>query len=479
MRFGKISAATMAAVMAATSTAIVCQAVEIKTVTPGEAPEWSADGKFLNLRLVTENEEKGLFGSATPEILEVAGVRYTVTGESKATGCVALNSPSTGWAQKDWTAKWDGNKGVLEYTQASPLFAESDKYAQVNLGIWSDITSVEEIDLLDKDGNVLWCLKKDGDAYTEGDAKYKGVWQGSAAASSDDLAAALENLSEEDKAKLEEMAAEIEANLSDEDKAKLEELADALGNMTDEEKAQLQEQVTSALDELGASLEAMLESIDPAEIEAIKAAAEELNSNITLGSKVDLLAALGMNWNKFTKVEADFSWTPGTGWCGGAGIGGGADVEGGSGWISGPEYGAANANAGVVDDGFATQTIIDLNGQHLASIASLNEDGTISFGEMQIQKWWNCDEANAKILAIRFLDDNGEVLAELVAPDAGRGDVIDESFAAPVETATAGDVAAATDSSKGSPDTGIADVAAIAGLAVVAGGAIVISKKRK
>ena len=45
-------------------------------------------------------------------------------------------------------------------------------------------------------------------------------------------------------------------------------------------------------------------------------------------------------------------------------------------------------------------------------------------------------------------------------------------------TAAAGDVAAATDSSKGSPDTGIADVAAVAGLAVVAAGALVVAKKR-
>ena len=38
---------------------------------------------------------------------------------------------------------------------------------------------------------------------------------------------------------------------------------------------------------------------------------------------------------------------------------------------------------------------------------------------------------------------------------------------------------AATDSSKGSPDTGIADVAAVAGLAVLALGGIMVAKKRK
>jgi len=45
--------------------------------------------------------------------------------------------------------------------------------------------------------------------------------------------------------------------------------------------------------------------------------------------------------------------------------------------------------------------------------------------------------------------------------------------------AAAGDTTAAVTSSKGSPDTGIADVAAIAGIAVVAAGAVVVAKKRK
>ncbi len=39
--------------------------------------------------------------------------------------------------------------------------------------------------------------------------------------------------------------------------------------------------------------------------------------------------------------------------------------------------------------------------------------------------------------------------------------------------------AAATDSSKGSPDTGVEGVAAVAGVAVIAAGAVVLSKKRK
>ncbi len=47
------------------------------------------------------------------------------------------------------------------------------------------------------------------------------------------------------------------------------------------------------------------------------------------------------------------------------------------------------------------------------------------------------------------------------------------------EAPAAGDVAAATDSSKGSPDTGIESVAAIGGLAILAGAAIAFTRKRK
>lgn len=51
--------------------------------------------------------------------------------------------------------------------------------------------------------------------------------------------------------------------------------------------------------------------------------------------------------------------------------------------------------------------------------------------------------------------------------------------AASAEAPAAGDVAAAVDSSKGSPDTGVEDVAVFAGLAIAAGGVLFVSKKRK
>lgn len=47
------------------------------------------------------------------------------------------------------------------------------------------------------------------------------------------------------------------------------------------------------------------------------------------------------------------------------------------------------------------------------------------------------------------------------------------------EILTEGDAAAATDSTKGSPDTGIADTAVAAGIAIIAAGALLLTNKRK
>jgi len=192
------------------------------------------------------------------------------------------------------------------------------------------------------------------------------------------------------------------------------------------------------------------------------------NAAFELGGKIDLIAALGENWDKFTTIEADFSWTPGEKWCGGAGIGAAINCNGDT-WIMGDEFGAANANEAVAPDGKATQTLLKMAAP-LISPVSIGEDGSVGFGELQVQNWWNGKEAGAKVDAIRFLDDNGNVVAELKYSDAD---------AAPVVAPATGDVEAATDSSKGSPDTGVADVAAVAGLAVLAAGAVVVAKKRK
>lgn len=99
------------------------------------------------------------------------------------------------------------------------------------------------------------------------------------------------------------------------------------------------------------------------------------------------------------------------------------------------------------------------------------------------------DDADADADADEDDADADEDDADADEDDADADDEVPaETTAAPAETTAApatsqapaaGNVDAATDSSKGSPDTGVADVAAVAGLAIVAGGAVLVAKKRK
>lgn len=232
---------------------------------------------------------------------------------------------------------------------------------------------------------------------------------------------------------------------------------------------------------------------DDFDIDAMEAA----NEAFVYGKdvRIDLNAALGDEWEDLALIQGVFSWTPGQNWNGGAGIGGGAVFESGDAWVSGPEYGTVNANDGNVDLGIDAFTLMDLSENGLAQINTENEDGTIAHGELQIQSWWqeNPAEANVQLVALRFLDSDGETIKEYVYDEAALDALINgitsavEDVAASeqvtttsdVGAAVAGDTAAATVSSKGSPDTGIADVAAVAGIAVAAAGAVVLTKKRK
>ena len=112
---------------------------------------------------------------------------------------------------------------------------------------------------------------------------------------------------------------------------------------------------------------------------------------------------------------------------------------------------------------------------------------------------WGQDLSQLVVLGMQFYDADGNSMIEFDANGKANipnvaGQAPAETEAAPAETdaapatsaapaetqaPAAGDVAAATNSSKGSPDTGIADVAAVAGLAIVAGGAVLVAKKRK
>ena len=102
-------------------------------------------------------------------------------------------------------------------------------------------------------------------------------------------------------------------------------------------------------------------------------------------------------------------------------------------------------------------------------------DETKAYFNIGLVNIWNTDIGSwglafpADSLAVEFtIEGLGGAAAEDAVADAPAAD-------APAT----GDVAGATDSSKGSPDTGIEDVAVIGGLAVLAGAAIAFTRKRK
>ena len=98
----------------------------------------------------------------------------------------------------------------------------------------------------------------------------------------------------------------------------------------------------------------------------------------------------------------------------------------------------------------------------------------------EMERLMNIDESVLRSMVIRLEYDAAEKAAKAPVEETVAEAVVEESApAADAEAPSAGDVSGETASSKGSPDTGIEDVAVVAGLAIVAGGAVLVSKKRK
>lgn len=96
---------------------------------------------------------------------------------------------------------------------------------------------------------------------------------------------------------------------------------------------------------------------------------------------------------------------------------------------------------------------------------------------------WGSDMSDIKVLGMTIKDQSGNVMIEYDENGNATTVSADEAAAPAEDTAATADAEApaadATTSSKGSPDTGVEGVAAVAGVAVVAAGAVVLSKKRK
>ncbi len=144
-------------------------------------------------------------------------------------------------------------------------------------------------------------------------------------------------------------------------------------------------------------------------------------------------------------------------------------------------------NTQNVDDVLLSEKVGDYTYKLTSNVFAnpFNDDGVKDVDCVQVAfSEWGADTTDIEVLQLDVLDADGNVLISFdkngVATVGGAAAPA-PAEAAPADTVApaAGDVDAATSSTKGSPDTGVADVAVVAGLAIVAAGAVVVSKKRK
>ncbi|MBR5091225.1 MAG: hypothetical protein IK093_17505 [Ruminiclostridium sp.] len=124
-----------------------------------------------------------------------------------------------------------------------------------------------------------------------------------------------------------------------------------------------------------------------------------------------------------------------------------------------------------------------------------NDDS--AYVQIALSEWGKEIFTDIEVLSLELFDKSGGLIAtfdgngkftagpaftgasEQAAAPAETAAPVEETPAADTASVQAGDVQAAAVSSKGSPDTGIGDVAAVAGIAIAAFGGIMIARKRK
>ena len=146
-----------------------------------------------------------------------------------------------------------------------------------------------------------------------------------------------------------------------------------------------------------------------------------------------------------------------------------------------------NIDLGATPDVKLEITDVELNGTSVdfdKDVAVMSEDAATKSDDYSD---WEFDiKDTARIQLINVYDniaaipnDSYEsVKVTFTVSGLGGGAEVIEDTAAPA-TAEAEAPAATTNTEKGSPDTGVEGIAAVAGLALIAGGAVVVSRKRK
>lgn len=142
-----------------------------------------------------------------------------------------------------------------------------------------------------------------------------------------------------------------------------------------------------------------------------------------------------------------------------------------------------------------TSATIIVDGAEVKTVENPICDETKQYFNIGLANIWNTEIGSYGLafptssLEIKFtIEGLGAAAAEEAAPAeevteedtaAEEATEVTEEDTAVEEAPATGDVSAETESSKGSPDTGIEDVAVVGGLALVAGAAIVLTRKRK
>lgn len=121
---------------------------------------------------------------------------------------------------------------------------------------------------------------------------------------------------------------------------------------------------------------------------------------------------------------------------------------------------------------------VSVDGSVVKTLDTVTYDETAEYIEIDFANIWNPD-VGAWGLAFPTSDLSITFTVEGLGGGAAVDAAVEEATTVEATAATAGDTTAAVTSSKGSPDTGVEDVAVIAGLAIAAGAGIALTRKRK
>lgn len=228
---------------------------------------------------------------------------------------------------------------------------------------------------------------------------------------------------------------------------------------------------------------------EPLDIDNSKLDITDQNNNA-----IDIAKAVGDDFGEIAKITATIKWAEGSAW-NGCGVVSNVQLEDGTilTWYQEEsEIGTCNDYSYLIDEENAveyTYTIFE-DQPVITDLSYTGKTGEIGgYGTLLFNFWGEYRDSKdlPAVSNISFYNNDGKLISELNYETVF--DVVEEPAVEEEPTveepvveeapAQAGDVDAAVDSTKGSPDTGAADVAVIGGIALAAAAAIVLGKKSR